>query len=265
MKDLRHSNLAAVQHALQGFVLSGNPDICLHVARSCQEAPEERLQIYAEGYRLRLVEALAHDFPALHRALGRSIFDQMGRAYIDAYPSPYRSVRWFGRSVAAFLRLRRPYAAQPWLSELATFEWALSAAFDAGNSTTVSVDALAALPQEAWPTMRLMFHPSVHRLELRWNVTALRRCVDEGRLLERPVKHDRPLSWVVWRVVLEPHYRSLQADEAWALDAARGGGRFEDLCEGLCGWLDADQVALRAAGLLKSWVTDGLISRVLPD
>lgn len=265
VKDRRLSALAAVQHALQSFVLSGAPDIHSQVARSGQGTPKERLQIYAEGYRLRLVEALEHDFPALHRALGPKGFGQMGRVYIEAFPSQRRSVRWLGEYLATFLRSNRPFSEQPWLSELAAFEWALSTAVDAGNSTTVGVETIAALPPEAWPAMRLVFHPSVQRLDLQWNVAVLRRSVDEGRSLEKPLRGAGPLSWVVWRPVLEPHYRSLEADEAWAVDAARVGGSFEEICAGLCEWLDAQHVSLRAAGLLKGWVTDGLISQVLLD
>jgi hypothetical protein len=263
--DRRFSPLGAVQHALQSFVLRGTSDIHAQLGCSGRGMPKERLQIYAEGYRFRLIEALAHDFPALHRALGPKGFGQMGRAYIEAFPSRRRSVRWHGESLATFLRSQRPFAEQPWLSELAAFEWALSTAFDAGNSPAIGVETIAALPPEAWPAMRLVFHPSVQRLDVQWNVAVIRKSVDEGRSLEKPMKGDGLQSWVVWRPVLEPHFRSLEADEAWAVDAAWVGQSFQEICEGLCEWLDAQHVSLRAAGLLKGWATDGLISQVLLD
>lgn len=58
------------------------------------------------------------------------------------------------------------------------------------------------------------------------------------------------------------HWRSLGEDEAWALDAVREGGNFGVICEGLCRWHGADEVAMQAASFLKRWVTDGLISAV---
>lgn len=265
MKERRRNPLAAVQHAFQSFVLNGDPNIHSHVARCGPGTPTERLQIYAEGYRLRLVEALERDFPTLHRAMGPEAFGQMGRTYIAAFPSRHRSVRWLGSQLATFLRAERPFSERPWLAELAAFEWALSIAFDAGNGTAVGVDTIAALPPDAWPAMRLVFHPSVQRLNLQWNVAALRKSIDHGRAFAKPMRGDAPLPWIVWRPVLEPHYRSLAPDEAWAIDAARAGGTFEEICEGLCQWLDTPHLALRAAGLLKGWITDGLISQVLLD
>lgn len=214
---------------------------------------------------MRLVEVLERDFPALHRAMGSDAFSRMGRAYLAAFPSQHRSVRWLGSHLQTFLRSEQPFSDQPWLSELAVFEWALSTAFDAANGTVIGVDTIAALPPDAWPAMRVAFHPSVQRLDLQWNVAALRQCVDQGRAFERPVRDKAPLPWLVWRSRLEPHYHSLALDEAWAIDAAQVGSNFEDICEGLCRWLEIPDVAPRAAGLLKGWITGGLISQVLLD
>ena len=51
----------------------------------------------------------------------------------------------------------------------------------------------------------------------------------------------------------------MEVDEAWALDQARAGLNFPELCEGLCEWIDAEHAANRAASFLKQWVVDGLI------
>jgi len=40
------------------------------------------------------------------------------------------------------------------------------------------------------------------------------------------------------------------------------GANFADICEGLLEWIDADQVALIAAGFLKQWISDQLLSRL---
>jgi hypothetical protein len=69
---------------------------------------------------------------------------------------------------------------------------------------------------------------------------------------------------VLWRRGLQHHWRSLAVDEAWALDAARRDVDFAGICEGLCEWIDASQVALRAAGMIKGWLNDGLIAGVAP-
>lgn len=73
---------------------------------------------------------------------------------------------------------------------------------------------------------------------------------------------DYPVAWLVWRQDLLTYFRSLNVDEAWALDALRRGETFAAICEGLTEWIDAQNVAVHAAGLLKQWLIDGLISEI---
>jgi hypothetical protein len=59
-------------------------------------------------------------------------------------------------------------------------------------------------------------------------------------------------------------YRSLDANEAATLEAAVAGRTFGDLCELLVArGADQDQVPLIAASLLKQWITDQCVSRLL--
>jgi hypothetical protein len=60
-------------------------------------------------------------------------------------------------------------------------------------------------------------------------------------------------------------FRSLGADEAWALDHAREGASFAALCEGLCDWHAETEVAGRAAAMLKQWVGDGMVVGLATD
>ena len=46
------------------------------------------------------------------------------------------------------------------------------------------------------------------------------------------------------------------------LDALREGRSFAEICEGLTEWIDARNVALHAAGLLKQWLEDGMINEI---
>jgi hypothetical protein len=135
-------------------------------------------------------------------------------------------------------------------------------AFDAADESKVSMEELAALPPEAWPGLRFKPHPSVQLLDLAWNVPAFWQAVDQEAEPPEPVSAEEPVSWLLWRAELTTHWRSLGADEAWALAAARDGGNFAELCEGLCRWHEESAVALHAASLLKRWLTDGLLTRL---
>lgn len=250
--------LRQLQLRFQQYVLHGAREIEPHIAGIPARAGE-RLAIYADAYRLRLLEALTTDFIALRAHLGEEDFDTLGRAYIDAHPSGQPSLRHFGRQLQAFLAATSPYRERPWLAELAAFDWALTEAFDAADRPALSPAALAAVAPTQWPAMRFTPHPSLQRLDLHWNAAAIWQVADSAAVAPAPERSDPPLAWAIWRHELQTYFRSLPVDEAWALDALRSGETFGAICEGLCEWIDAAHVALHAAGLLKQWLTDGML------
>ena len=257
------SRLRALQQDFQHYVLLPDGRMDHQVGASTQAGAQERLGIYANAYRLRLLEALDTDFPGLHSLVGDEEFDRLGRAYIDAYPSQHYSLRWYGHQVAAFLRATPPYADHPVLTEMAQFEWAMSLAFDADNSTVVSVEDMLALPPGAWTGLGLQAHASVQRLNLQWNVPVFWKAVQAEQEPQAPQQAESPLGWVLWRQELNTYFRSLSVDEAWGLDALLSGVNFPDLCQGLCEWVDEEHAPAHAAGMLKRWVQDGMVRGII--
>lgn len=253
--------LSQLERAFQDHVLHGQPAIAQEIVSDTLDAAT-RLDIYAQAYRLRLIEALETDFVALRAYLGNDRFDTVAHAYIAQCPSRHPSLRYFGAALSGFLRDPSPYAAEPLLAELAAFDWALTDAFDAPDSTPITVEAIAAVPPAAWPGLCFTLHPSLLRLDLHWNAPAIWNAVDAVEALPAPTRSEFPISWLIWRQDLHTYFRSLGVDEAFALETVRAGGSFADMCEGLCEWVDAQHVAPHAAGLLKQWVVDGLICAV---
>lgn len=256
------STLRRLQEDFQGYLLTLDARMNPHVLGSAQVDAEERLAIYANAYRLRLLEALGTDYPGLHSVLGDDEFDAMGRDYIAAHPSPYFSLRWFGDRMSDFLQSTEPYAKYPVFAEMAAFEWAKSDSFDAADSAVASINDMAVIPPEAWPGLQFIPHPSLRRLDLRWNVPTVWKEIEAGREPPALEESDYPIAWLVWRQDLLTYFRSLNVDEAWALDALLRGETFAAICEGLTEWIDAQNIAVHAAGLLKQWLTDGLISEI---
>lgn len=251
--------LAQLEAAFQAFVLDQDNDIRGQVNGTPRVDADTRLGIYANAYRLRLLEALATDYPGLKLLAGDDGFDRLGRAYIAAHPSHNPSLRWFGDRLGEFLRATPPWEDQPALAEMADFEWAMSDAFDAEDCTLVTVADMAAVPPEAWAGLGFTPHASVQRLDLRWNVPEVWKTATAGEAFDPPLPYPQPVGWLVWRKDLNTYFRSLDVDEAVALDALRRGASFAEICEALCEWVDAQHVAGHAAGLLKQWVEDGLI------
>jgi hypothetical protein len=71
------------------------------------------------------------------------------------------------------------------------------------------------------------------------------------------------MDWLIWRKSLNVSFRSLAAAERWALDAAQRGERFPAMCEGICAFVSPDEAPALAAGWLRTWVDDELITAVV--
>ncbi len=287
------SALADLQSDFQAFLLDGHARMLGRVTGTAKVSAETRLAIYYDASRLRLLEALASNYPVLRAWIGEEEFENIGIAYVAAHPSRHFSIRWFGDRLPEFLATTPPWDGKSALAEMAALEWALSEAFDAEDGTIIGVEDMAGIPADAWPDMRLHFHPSAQRLDLRWNVPIVWKAINQSLDVEKnaascrgetsatpsagkeqhgdmpavadlpaPMEHEYPQAWLVWRQGLKTWFRSLSVDEAWALDAAMTGENFAAICEGLCEWIDAQNVALHAAGLMKQWITDGIVSEI---
>ncbi|MCG3145145.1 MAG: hypothetical protein HONDAALG_02704 [Gammaproteobacteria bacterium] len=239
--------LEADESAVEGvFADSGGADVAV------------RRGVYFDAYRLRLIGALKVDYPVLVATLGEERFARIAREYMTSTRSSYYNLRWYGGSLGGHLKSSRDTAAEPWLAEMAAFEWALMAAFDSPDRDTLRVEDLAALAPEHWPEMRFILHPCVRVLHFEFEVPKLWKAHKAGEEVfgARPGAH--PGRWLIWRQGLETFFRSLEPEEAVTLEVLAAGRTFAQVCERL-EELRAD-AALRAAGLLKRWLQDGLIA-----
>ena len=276
--------LEELQRAVQAHVLAGG-DLPAALEQAVQPPAAERWEIYTEGYRLRLVEALTAQYPALAARLGATAFDERMRAFVAATPSLHRSVRDYGSEVGAFLTAQAASEEDALLGELALFEWQLAAAFDASDAVAAAPADLARVAPGEWPSLRFAALPSVRRLRLSGEAVAAWRAAsasaadadgpgDGGKSPGPAVAsaavpvaggapatvRGAPVEWLIWRPLLTTQFRSCEPDEAAVFDMLVGGACFGELCERLLA-SHGDHAALQAAGWLKGWLTEGLLLR----
>ncbi|HEX7953167.1 MAG TPA: DNA-binding domain-containing protein [Burkholderiales bacterium] len=252
--------LAATEARFQTYVLSGDPAIDAEIAGASAELRSQRLGIYRDAYRLRLIEVLASDYEILQKYLGDELFNALAGDYVAAHPSTFRNVRWFGGKLAQFLEAAPRYMAHPELAELARFEWTLGRAFDAPDQQAARFEDVAAVPPDAWANLRFTPHPSLRTLAMRTNAVAIWKEIGNDAASCTAQTLPEPVAWAIWRKGHSPYFRSLGKDEAWALDALLGDASFGEICGGLCEWVEQDQAAAHAAGMLRGWVEEGWIA-----
>ena len=256
------TDLATLQSLFGRWLTQGDGPAPGLIRGDDKGSAEERLDLYAGAYAARLVEALQAHYPGLQALLGEADFQTLGRAYLSAHPSRFRSIRHFGHRLSGFLATASPWRNQPWLAELAAFEWAQAQVFDAANATPLAENDMAAIPPEQWGLMRFGFVPALVTLDLDWNVVDQWQALRNGQPPHEPQASDYPTRWLVWRRGLDPSWRPLDVDEAWALEQARTGATFGAICEGLLEWVDVEHAPLRAAGFLRTWLAHGLLENV---
>lgn len=125
----------------------------------------QRLDVYRNGYFIRLEAALAHDFPSCERILGRPEFARQAGDYVVALPSVSPSLRNLGHGFADWLRSHKGAA----IADLADIEWAAMWVFDGPNSVPADSSAILAYAPEDWATLSVDFVPTLTLLSLTSN------------------------------------------------------------------------------------------------
>lgn len=253
------SELKTIQGHFQDYLLRGDGAIGAHVSGSARVPVATRLGIYGGAYRSRLIEALGTTYAALAKLLDED-FAALADAYVCTHDSHCFSIRYYGEDFAGFLAAHEDTRDIPLLAELARWEWAMTGVFDAADAVPIAAEALARVAPQDWAQLRLGFHPSVARVALHWNAPQIWQALSEEA--ERPAAafSATAVEWLLWREDLTTYFRSLSLTEAQALDAARAGAAFGELCELLCAELGEAAAPAQAASLLRGWIAAGLIT-----
>jgi hypothetical protein len=226
------------------------------------ERIEDLFAVYHDGFRLRMAEFLAHDFPVLREAVGDEVFGAMAEAYMGAHPSRFRNARWFSAKLPEFLRETQPFAEDRFGCGIAALEGALARAFDAADAEPLAISALAETPRENWPNLRFSFHPSVALVDAPAASLAAFGAIQMEEEIDLAAIEDKDFEILVWRRELDTQYRPLDEWEALALNEALLGARFGDICSMLAFARPeepAEELTAAAAGFLVAWFGEGLI------
>jgi hypothetical protein len=256
------SELTILQTHFQQYLLTEQEDITSQVVSTPQVSAIDRLEIYRQAYYLRIIEVLQQDYAALNYCMGDQAFYDLATDYIDACPSIFKSIRWYGKKLAQFMQADTRYANQAWLIEMAEFEWLLTESFDATDSAILTIEEMAAIAPETWPHLYLQLHPSLRPLTLEWNTIDNWECYQEENESIAPQKNASPESWIIWRKDYEVQFRLLAATETQMINDFMAGKNIGEICEELCQSMSQEEVSLQLAACLKQFIVDGLVVAV---
>ncbi len=255
-------DLLRMEQAFQDGLLGRSQDILPRLRGNARESAETMFGIYRNAYWTRLVEALGNDFPGLKALMGHEAFERVARAYIARHPSEHPSIRWAGRRLSEFLAREAPCRADPWLADMARFDWALAFAFDAPDAPAAGLPDLSVVQPESWGGIRLQFHPSLDAFRIATPVDEARPRLLEnaGSALDRGARCARAI--MAWRIGYDVKFRTIDLLEYDALRAMQDGASFGDLCELVAQRTDPEAAPLRAAQILRGWLEWGIVAMV---
>ena len=217
---------------------------------------EQRLAVYANAFRRRLVEALASVFERCAAVLGDATFNALASAYVEVHPPRDRSLGRYGMDFPEWLRSRDPSLGVA--AGVATIDAGLRRAFDAADADPVDRPTLLALPAEAWAGLRFEWVPALATGQVE------AAAIDAWREPKAPCEsaHERSATAIAfWRRDGQTFFRSMATGEALLLARLRGGATLAEAC--------ADKtvpIPLEvAAPALLSWVDEGWVARLIVE
>ncbi|MDQ2995009.1 MAG: DNA-binding domain-containing protein [Pseudomonadota bacterium] len=252
------TTLRELQEQFLQYVIDGNGDIRTLIVDAPQISIQERVDIYRDGYYLRLIDILGREFSVLLKRMGAPAFDKMCRAYIDAHPSTHFSVKTYGRHMMSFLETYEDV--EQLEVELAVFEWAFGKVLEDADDQQLTLVDMAKLPPESWGDMRLRFHPSMRLIDLQYNTPDIWKPMFDDEEPPAPIRGDTVTTWMLWRFKNMTHYRPLTPAHLWMVREVQSNATFAELCEGLCEFMEEEKVAEYAGTILHGWLEQGLIS-----
>lgn len=253
--------LAKLQMGFHDYILGRSDRVVANIESTPTLSVERRLDIYFDGYRLRLVDVLADTYERVAAYIGEESFDAAGRAYIEQHPPATRNLRDYGMAFPAFLAAYFP--GDPEVAELATMDGCLRYTFDAADAAALGVSDVAEIQPEAWDSVVFVLHPTVSFHAFNWNTPALWQSLSEDEVPPPATLLPQQIVWLFWRKELQPHFRSLAAEEYAALRAIEAGRTFGAVCEMLTEAHPEFDVTTHIATWLRGWLDDGVLSRAL--
>jgi hypothetical protein len=221
---------------------------------------EARVDIYANMYFHRILDALKEDFPATLAVLGADNFHNLVTGYLLEYPPTQPSISECGRHLAAYLRRHPMRERAPFIADLARLERASVEVFQAPDTVTLEPDALRSIAPADWPALKFRIQPAAQILALGWQVSKLLRAVEEHR--EWKAAEQGAVKVLVWRNNARVFYRDLEKVEADSLKAISHDATFSEICDLVAADTSIEDPIATINRMLARWLSDNLLTSI---
>lgn len=215
------------------------------------------LLVYQNNYRAQLVACLEESFARTRDWIGGEAFLAAVVAHIERVPPSSWTLDAYPRDFPATLAMLHPDDAE--IAELAWIDCALGEAFVGPDAPALTAEDLGDVD---WDRAILRFTPTLDIADLTTNATAIWSALAAGDMPPAVKPLPEAGAILVWRQGLVAQFRAVDHYERQALQLARAGLPFADLCAAMVDMHGEQAGIARAGALLGQWVRDGMIAAV---
>ena len=222
----------------------------------------ERVSLYQGMYLLRMAEALKFDYPIVHAYLGAERFAELVKDYVAVHPSRSYTLNRLGDSLPEFIKGWAPAEDAGFLHDLARLELAVSDVFDAPESPTLRPEDVATIEPDAWVGATLAPTAALRVLAFTHPVAEALSAAKKGQPVQRVRRR------AAWVALYRKNYTVMRLDltrpEHDLLAALVSGVPLGLALEEATTSLKASERPDRVFGWFRTWIAQGLFSRVAP-
>jgi hypothetical protein len=230
------------------------------VAGNARLSPADQLEIYREQFWLRHVGALEEDYVSVVYLLGHDGFHALAERYLAAHPPREFSLRELGARLPGFVAEDPTCKSDALVADCARLEWAFVEAFDAPDAAPVEAAAIASVPEDAWPLVRLSLHPSLQLVAMAHPAHEYRAGARAGTAPSRPPP--RPTCVAVYRGPETLQYIEVDAPAYRLLRRLEAGDPLGEACEAVAADPDAGDLEARVGGWFQQWAASGWLTGI---
>ncbi|MDD1783143.1 DNA-binding domain-containing protein [Enterovibrio sp. ZSDZ35] len=249
--------LQDIQSSFQQLVLNTECVDASWVSRSADSlSPKDRLAIYHNAYRVRLIDVLRDTFGHTVTYLGDEWFNQLARDFVQDHHSTHNNIGFYGTAFPAFLAEQLPDDLD--VAELAELDWTLRRAFDGADSGVMTMEHLQILAQNT-TNIVLETVPTLCLVTQRFNTLDIWHAIDQDNSPPVAKQLANPVDVLVWRKGYSPHFRSISPLETVAIKSVREGQSLDVIGETLVAQFPDDNVPVLFGQMLPRWIADELL------
>jgi len=216
----------------------------------------DRLDVYYNAYRLRLIDVLMDTFEHTAIYLGDDWFNQLAADFVQSHHSTYKNIGLYGREFPDFLAKQLPDDME--VSELALMDWKLRRAFDGADSAVMTQDDLQQLASEG-TCIRLQAVPTLTTCTQQFNTLDIWHGINQEETPPTVEQLPEPIELLIWRKGYSPHFRSLSKIESAAIVCVRSGETLDTIGATLEKEFPEADVATEFGVMLHRWLDDEII------